>query len=203
MATDKTVQQYFNEIKELGLPDLNNTSLFTILNQAHRNVVTARRWPFRRDSETFTTASQAITDLGTVDYVYDATNLHRIPEMEAEEVHATRLDTTTTGAPLFWYRATSSTATISFFPVNNGASITVYYFKLPTVLTSLTENLLVPDEYAAAVIYEAAYLGNVRNGVLDLAREFKLIARDEIERMVEGLLRASVTGTTVPYPVGD
>jgi hypothetical protein len=192
-----TCANYLEEVRDLGVPDLETTPGIKFINLARQEIVAPRRWTFRITSSAEATPPTTLSRLGTVLSVIDSEN-NKVRRAEKTDLEWAGLDLTLTGSrPEYYYL--DSHQVITTYPI---ADVAIRYLKLPANFTATTDvEDLIPDEFLMAVAYRAAMHANLRVGVADLAREFGKLSAEAVDVMTDAYLSPIEDGP-IRYPYG-
>lgn len=136
-----------------------STELNTYLNQAYAEICNYAPWPFLETSTTKTNG-QTITDVSSILSVYEP-----LGQLELRGVTRDWLkqnlssDLTTTGTATYWYLTDT---TFNVYPVDTD-TFTIYYLKVPAVLSGDTDEPLIPTRFQDLIIDRAAIKGYKAN----------------------------------------
>jgi hypothetical protein len=145
-----TLTQLLTEFYARGFSYLNDggagaTRATAWINQSYLNLCTRADFPFLFADATGT-APLTIADLRVVLSVYDATQKNPLVAIDRATLISTYKDLTLTGTPRYWYR--NSQTQVSVYPANTGSTLNVRYVKRPALLSTGSDAVVVPDEWA-------------------------------------------------------
>lgn len=149
MAT--TFLQLQTEFYARGFDYLNDggtgqTRALAWINQAYQELCEEDLWPFLLTSSSGA-APLTISDLRVIFTVVNTPTLTVLLPVPEDEVLDTYSTLTTTGVPQFFY---TDDLVVRVYPV--GGTITVRYWKTPTVLAANGDAIVVPDRFANLIV---------------------------------------------------
>jgi hypothetical protein len=190
------------ELAARGFARLTDAQLGSYITRAITEIHDIARWPFLEASVTGT-APLAITDLGTVDVVFDTTSTdRRIPGLSYQTLVGTYGDLSSNGAaPSFWYLAyPAGVPTVATYPVST-VTIGVQYYRVPSDLSAGADEPVVPERYHGLIVDIAARKALRGKSDNDGANALQVEIDRELAGMREGLLYQPQAGPTV-LPMG-
>lgn len=184
-ASDLTFLELKTELERRGFDYLNSTELGYFVNRAYFDICDADSWPFT-EATTTGAAPKTISDLNKVEYVLDSTNLVKLSPLDRRILTDYTTDLTTTGTPT-WYYLTSGT-TVNVYPANTSISLSVRYWKVPTILSADGDTPLVPNRFRMTIVTGAIVWAYRDNDESEMARAAQEDFQGEIEQMRDALL---------------
>lgn len=161
MAATTTFLQLQTEFYARGYDYLNDggvgvTRAKAWINQAYAELCEEDDWPFLITS-TSGAAPLTIADLRTIFTVVDTASRVVLTPMPEDELVDNFTTITTTGTPFYFY---VDDLVVKTYPV--GGTLTVRYWKIPTLLTANGDIAIVPDRFANLIVD-----GTVRRAQID------------------------------------
>lgn len=190
------------ELSDRGFSRLSDAQRGVLINRAMTELNELARWPFLESSATGV-APLAITDLGTVDVVFDLTGKdRRIPGLAYQTLVSMYGDLSTVGgAPSYWYLATPlGVPTVATYPVS-AVSIGVQYYMTAPDLSDAADAPLAPARYHGLIVDIAVRRAHRRKGDHAGADALQADISVGVAGMREALLYQPQAGPTV-LPMG-
>ena len=133
-----------DEVNDRGFNHLSDTRLGRYVNQEYYEICAADRWPFLYTTETGAPPKTTTATIHAVDSVIDTTNKKRLQYLSRSNLLDIDTDLTTTGNPVYWYisEATTDTTIVNVYPANTGVSLSINFYKQPTILSGTNAHIL-------------------------------------------------------------
>lgn len=175
------------ELGNRGFSYLSDTRKGQFINRAISRLDSMYRWPYREASGTGV-APVTISDLGQVEAV---TNQNRgdYPLEESSYADLTNWygDLTTTGTPIYWYRAfVSGDPVVATYPVSTD-TVGIQYWKITPTLDS-TDEPLAPERYHLLYVDMAVQMAYRDSDNHAQAEALQVEVNRQIFEMIEDLL---------------
>jgi hypothetical protein len=157
-----------------------------LVNRAYQRLVGLQRWPFREASGEGT-APLDVTDLGQIEAVTNETQQYPLELVSYDDLLEWYGDLTTTGNPLYAYRAyVDSIPVVATYPTNTD-TIGVQYWKFPTELSGV-QVPIVPARYQLLIVEIASVMAERERGNHDAANALQVEVDRQVAEMVDELL---------------
>lgn len=133
-----------DEVNARGFNHLSDARIGRYVNQAYYEICTMDRWPFLYTTETGTAPKTTTATIHAVDSVIDTTNKNRLQFLTRSNLQDIDTDLTTTGTPRYWYlsEATTDTTIVNVYPANTSVSLSINFYKQPTILSGTNAHIL-------------------------------------------------------------
>ena len=170
------------------------------VNLAYTEVIESDDWPWLRTTTTGV-APVTVTDLGSIENVYNSTLDCRMEYREERDLIDLFGDVTSTGDASFYYL--TSPTVIATYPVDSSSTLKVTYWQVPVELSADSDTPLLPARYHAALVEYACAHAYKDNDNFPSAQ----VCRSEGDRLVqmmrERLLIPSHQGTDFVSAMGS
>lgn len=123
------------------------------INLAYTEVIESDDWPWLRTTTT-TTAPATITDLGSIENVFDTTNDQVLAYRQERDLIDLFKDITDAGTARYYYM--TSPTTMAVYPVDTTTQLRITYWKVPTELYADSDEPAFPARYHMALVEYAA-----------------------------------------------
>lgn len=148
MATS-TYVELRTELAARGFDYLNATRLGNFINQGYTDICEAEDWPFL-EASTSGTAPKVITDLRTIEYVVDSSNLNKLRPLDRRNLTDYAVDLTVAGTADYYY--TTAGTTVNVYPADTTSTFNVHYWKVPTDLSADSDTPLIPSRFRSLIV---------------------------------------------------
>lgn len=153
------------------------------LNFAYKELVLEELWSFR-ETDAAGAAPLTVTDLGVIDTVVDTATRRPLTLARRQTLVDSFSTLTTPGSPTWFYVIGK---VVNTYPV--GGTLAVHYWKVPADLSAGTDPMIVPDEYADAVVYGAGRRAALRESQdRDLSQAYEAERQQILKQMTEECL---------------
>ncbi len=184
-----TFLELIEEFRERGFDDFSAESarVKRWVNQAYREVVDARPWPFL-EGEIEDTAPVTIENLGHVLSVADATTKYPLDPVDRRTV-VRNLDASLegTGPPSLWYQ--ESDETIAVYPKNTTNTIQIRFLANPPKLEEDSDKVWVPYAYCDLIVDGAVIKGLKHRSAWEEVTAARTEWERELAQMTHALLK--------------
>lgn len=198
-ATDYTFAELKAELAAEGYDYLSDTRQGYFINEAYAALCDEDFWPFTEATPATGAAPLTISDLATVETVRDTVQNVPLAFKTRSWLQRRFVDLTVTGAPLYYY-ITGGT-TVNTFPV--GGTLSVTYWKTPTLMSSSGDKPLVPQRFRRLIVDYAVREAAMDNNDLDDVAAVQAKIDRRLQVMREALLIGSRDGIFVEKRQGS
>lgn len=177
----------FSELKTAlaarGFDDYSDTTLGERINSARAELDRMYLWPWREASVTGT-APASVSDLGQIEAVTNETRDYRLVGRQFADLIDAYGDLSTTGTPIYYYRAyVSNSPVVATYPVSTD-TIGVQYWKVTVDLVDAGDEPASPSECHSLIVDLAAARGWRDKDNHELAAAIQA----DVSRQIEALL---------------
>lgn len=134
------------EVKARGFDQISDARITSWLNAAYTELLETADWPFVSTSTTGT-APLTVADLRTVESVHIADR--KLEPADRRDLTDRYMDLTTSGTPEFYFL--TSPTVVDTYP-RGSDTLTVRYWKFPALLSTGTDEPVIPARYQYALV---------------------------------------------------
>lgn len=174
------------ELGNQGFEYLTSTQKGDYINAAYQEVCAVLPWPFLETVTTSLTSGTSVSDLRSVIAVNDPATDSNLTPADKQTLLAWFGALDDTGVPDYYYL--DGQQTVKTYPVDASRQLTVHYVKVPTALSSGSDQPVVPAAWRMVLVHGAAVIAHLENGNYELSQARRQVWQEYVDRMAAALL---------------